>query len=96
MKKITLLALLALGLSFASCKKDRTCTCVSSGSTVITGGPNAGTYPDASSSTTTTLKEVNGKSARANCLDLEGSYPFGDDGQGGTVTINFKNDCTLD
>jgi hypothetical protein len=96
MKKITLLALLALGLSFASCKKDRTCTCTDSGSTVVTGGPNAGTYPDPSSSSTTTLKEVNGKSARANCLTYEGTYPAGSDGQGGTITYNFKSDCKLD
>ncbi len=96
MKKITLLALLALGLSFASCKKDRTCTCTSSGTTVITGGPNAGTYPGTSSVQTTTLKEVNGKSARANCLTIEGSYPLGSDGQGGSITVNFKDDCTLD
>lgn len=27
MKKITLLAVAALAISFASCKKDRTCTC---------------------------------------------------------------------
>ena len=29
MKKITILAIAALAISFASCKKDRTCTCVS-------------------------------------------------------------------
>jgi hypothetical protein len=31
MKKITILSIAVLALSFASCKKDRNCTCVYSG-----------------------------------------------------------------
>ncbi len=33
MKKISILAVAALALSFASCKKDRTCECTSTDST---------------------------------------------------------------
>ncbi|MCU0359658.1 MAG: hypothetical protein MUF75_02895 [Bacteroidia bacterium] len=95
MKKITLLALLAFGLSFASCKKDRTCTCTETSTTTITGGAFPGTYPT-SQVTTTTLKEVNGKSARANCLSLETSQAGGSDGTGGTVNYTYKADCKLD
>lgn len=95
MKKITLLALLALGLSFASCKKDRTCSCTTTSTMTITGGPNAGTFPNTSTSTTT-LKEVNGKSARANCLSYEATQAGGSDGMGGSITYSFKSDCNLD
>lgn len=56
MKKIVLLATVALAFSFASCKKDRTCTC---------------TYnkPWASSSetTVTTYNHVSKKAALATC-----------------------------
>lgn len=41
MKKVTLLAVAVLAISFASCKKDRTCTCsttYSGGNSSITGG----------------------------------------------------------
>lgn len=93
MKKITLLALLAL--SFASCKKDRTCTCTNTFTEVITGGPDAGTY-NQSSASTTTLKDVNGKSARSNCLSFTATDPAYSDGQGGTVVDTYKADCKLD
>jgi hypothetical protein len=95
MKKITLFALLALGVSFTSCKKDRTCTCTETQTEVIVGGPDAGTY-NMSQVTTTTLKEVNGKSARANCLSGTATQPSYSDGQGGTVTDTYKADCKLD
>jgi hypothetical protein len=36
MKKITLLAIAAVAISFASCKKDRVCECTTSGSTTTT------------------------------------------------------------
>ncbi len=35
MKKITLLATVLVAISFASCKKDRTCTCKSSAGTEV-------------------------------------------------------------
>lgn len=95
MKKITLLALLALGLSFASCSKDRTCTCTETYTSVTSGGPDAGTITG-SQVTTTTLKDVNGKSARSNCLSTSITYPAYPDGMGGTVTDTETSTCELD
>lgn len=95
MKKITLFALLALGLSFASCKKDRTCTCTQTSTTTYTGVPGltteTETYQDV-----TTLKEVNGKSARANCLSYEMAPVTINIGQGMSATVTGKADCALD
>ena len=42
MKKITILALAALAISFASCKKDRKCTCQTT-TTFAAGGSYTGT-----------------------------------------------------
>jgi len=95
MKKITLLALLALGLSFASCSKDRTCTCTATYTAVTTGGPDAGTVTG-SAVNTTTLKDVSGKSARSNCLNTSMTYPSYPDGLGGTVTETYASTCELD
>ena len=58
MKKITILAVAALAISFASCKKARTCTC---------------TYTETGSSTTdtrvTTYTKISKKAAMASCND---------------------------
>lgn len=56
MKKITILAVAALAISFASCKKDRTCTCVISNS----GSSNTSTD-------VTTMTKVSKKTGTANC-----------------------------
>lgn len=53
MKKITLLAIAALAISFASCKKDYTCTCTAVGST---------------NASVTKLVGVSKKTAQANCV----------------------------
>ncbi|HQQ94306.1 MAG TPA: hypothetical protein PLQ93_07115 [Bacteroidia bacterium] len=95
MKKITLLAVLVLGISLVSCSKDRTCTCTESYTSTTSGGPNAGTQTS-SQVTTTTLKDVNGKSARSNCLSGTATMPAYSDGAGGTVTDSYKADCKLD
>lgn len=55
MKKITLLAVAALAISFASCKKDRTCSCT----TTVT--PASG--PAYSSSEDITVKKAKKKDA---------------------------------
>lgn len=56
MKKLSILAVAALAFSFASCKKDRVCTC---------------TYTSTGSSTSntsvTTMKKVSKGAAKANC-----------------------------
>jgi hypothetical protein len=59
MKKITLLAIAALAISFASCKKDYTCTCTTS----YTGG--------GSSTSTTIHKGLKKKQAQAACANTE-------------------------
>lgn len=59
MKKITLLAIAALAISFASCKKDYTCTCTTS----YTGG--------GSGTSTTVHKGVTKGQAKASCINSE-------------------------
>jgi hypothetical protein len=63
MKKITLLAVAFVAISFASCKKDRVCTCVSdqAGATA-----SVKTYTDAKKG-----------DARAACLSTSQVYTFG-------------------
>ncbi|HRD38238.1 MAG TPA: hypothetical protein PLC65_06370 [Bacteroidia bacterium] len=56
MKKITILAVAALAISFASCKKDRTCTC--------THTPSSGT----SYTTKTTMYKVKKDHAAQMCI----------------------------
>lgn len=59
MKKITLLSIVAVAaLSFASCKKDYTCTCTSSYS---------------STSSVTKIIGVSKKAAQANCVSGTGT-----------------------
>ena len=66
MKKITILAVAALAISFASCKKDRVCTCVTTSSN--------GTY-----TYKTTYFKVKKKDARLFCIgdQTETTTPFG-------------------
>jgi len=61
MKKITMIAIAFAAVSFASCKKDRTCTCTTSDST--------GTYTDA-----TTYYDVKKADARRNCIGYQSTY----------------------
>ncbi len=56
MKKITLLAITVIAISFASCKKDRVCTCTTT--------PTSGTAV----TTETTYFEVKKKDARLYCI----------------------------
>ena len=58
MKKVLLFVAVVTAASFASCKKDRVCTCT----TTYTGGISAGTPQ------TTTYTESKKSAARANCL----------------------------
>lgn len=56
MKKLSILAVAALAFSFASCKKDRVCTC-----TETTTGSST------SSTSVNTMKKVSKGTAKANC-----------------------------
>jgi len=62
MKKLTILSIAVVALSLASCKKDYTCTCTTSGS---------------STASVTKILDVNKKQAQANCVSgttTAGSY----------------------
>jgi hypothetical protein len=73
MKKITLLAVAALAISFASCKKDRACECtqtsngvtIVSTTTVKSGKKDAESWCSASTGGKTTVT-VNGVAATGN------------------------------
>ena len=77
MKKTAFIAIVALACSFASCKKDRTCTCTYS-------------KPWASSSETqvTTYNNVSKKSALATCTSGS-SYDPADPSKVETRTCNL-------
>jgi len=59
MKKITILAVAALAISFASCKKERVCECVNSS--------------DAPGSISTTTKVTYTKAKKSVCKDMSSS-----------------------
>ncbi len=80
MKKITLLAAAFVAITFASCKKDRTCSCISD---------QAG----ATANKVTYLKARKGD-ARANCLNS--SYESTSFIGTTTTTKTVKVTCTLD
>jgi hypothetical protein len=98
MKKITLLAVVALAVAFTSCKKDRTCKCTQTPESSTTNGTADPNY--ASSGTTTTetkMTKVKKGAASANCISGErtttSSYTYG-----GTTYNNVtvdKWDCSL-
>jgi hypothetical protein len=74
MKKIAILSIAAFALSFASCKKDRTCTC-----TANTGAPGAQDF-----TYTVTYKKATKSQGKAACI----SQKITPDGQTDTETYN--------
>ena len=60
MKKITLLAIAVVAISFASCKKDRDCECTT---TTVSSSGTTTTSP----AQTTTIKDVKGGEAKSMC-----------------------------
>jgi hypothetical protein len=75
MKKLSLLAIAALAMSFASCKKDYTCKCTYS----WTGG---------SGTQTTIIKGVSKKQAQARCFNFETKDDAGVTEYTGTCTLS--------
>jgi hypothetical protein len=71
MKKLTLLAVVALAFSFASCKKDRTCTCTTT-TTFAAGGSYTG------KASVTTHKKIKKSAGQAICHDTESTDSNGD------------------
>ena len=88
MNKITLIIAVA-GLSLASCKKDRTCTCTITNTSFTANGVTQTT--SAPTTSTTKLTKVSKGSANCNSGETTTNYSFG-----GTnfVDVN-KNDCKL-
>jgi hypothetical protein len=92
MKKITFLAVAALAFSFASCKKDRTCTCTETTTQVATGA-TTGTTTD-TETTITIIKDASKGTARANCLN----YKYSDSYEMAGTTYNItqeRSNCSL-
>ncbi len=88
MKKLTLLLVTVLAISFASCRKDRTCTC---DSTTNTTGPTGVTT--ATKSDTKTLKHVSKTEGRVNCMSLRYSFEYVISTD--TYTDDIERKCTL-
>ena len=88
MKKITLLLVVVFAISFASCRKDRTCTC---DSTTTTTGPAGVT--EKTTSETKTLKHVSKTEGRVNCMSVKYSFEYilSTD----TYTDEIERKCTL-
>lgn len=80
MKKVLLFVAVVSAFSFASCKKDRTCTCVSTS-----------TIPGSTSSTDVkTYTDAKKADARAACLSTSGTYDFGGTSYVWTSTCELK------
>ena len=89
MKKITLLAAAFVAITFASCKKDRTCSCTTTDvSTDLTG-----TTTDVSSKKTVIAK-ASKSTARVNCLSFTTTYSY--TFFGSTTNVVSTTDCKLD
>ena len=83
MKKITLIAVALIAVSFASCKKAKTCTCTSSNN-----------YNSSVDVSTTSFDKTSGSSADAACPKstiTTDTYSSG----GGTVNRIRTTTCTL-
>jgi len=102
MKKITLLAVAIVAVTFASCKKDRTCACTNSTVSRTSTQPNYTTtlgQPTTSSTTYTKIKKKN--VLATTCVSSETTDTYNDTyNSGGTqlqsvVTTVTKHDCTL-
>jgi len=93
MKKITILAVAVLAISFASCKKDRTCTCTV---TPVSSTENGVTQPIGSAYTETTkITKTTKKGAACNSGEETRTSSY----SSGSTTVNTvdvsKRDCKL-
>ena len=90
MKKLSILVLVVAGLSLASCKKDRTCTCSITYVSSTANGVSQ-TIPVSSFTQTSKLTKVTKKGAH--CLSGEQTKT---ETQGGVTTVDVvKADCKL-
>lgn len=90
MKKITLLAVAFVAITFASCKKDRTCSCTQT-STTVTTGYGAGT--DVNSGAYTVVVQKGSKTAgKVNCLSTKTT----DTNSGGSGSFAYTDVTTTE
>jgi hypothetical protein len=95
MKKITILAVAALAISFASCKKSYTCACTT---TLNFSGSTPSTYKD---DATSYSKKMNKKTAEAACdnkkASLDASWKNGltDNGTDPNPGVTASTSCDL-
>jgi len=89
MKKITLIATAFLSITFASCKKDRTCSCTT---TDVSTDPT-GTTTNVSSEKIV-LAKVSKSTARVRCLTYKNTYSYTFFGV--TTNVVSTTDCKLD
>lgn len=102
MKKMTLLAFLALGLSLTSCKKDRTCNCTVAITDTTTENDN-GTVTVNSSAYTATyiykMKEISKTGANGACPSGK-TTTKSTENVGGGITYTYETiedaTCTVD
>jgi hypothetical protein len=80
MKKVTLIAAVAIAVLSTSCKKDRTCTCTSTNSGVTT-------------TDVTVMHKVSKKNATANCIGYQRTTT--ESGAVSGSTVGADNVCTL-
>ncbi|MGZ3931531.1 MAG: hypothetical protein ACXVP0_09275 [Bacteroidia bacterium] len=91
MKKITILAIAAVALSFTACKKDRVCTCTDSDTTTWSG-TSSGSSSDSDSHVTTYTKATKA-TASANCLSKKYTSTY--TAAGTTYVTTTDETCTL-
>ncbi len=88
MKKLILLLVVVFAICFASCRKDRTCTCES---TTTTTGPTGVTTKITSDKKT--LKHVSKSEGRVNCMSLKYTFEYVQSTD--TYTDDIVRKCTL-
>jgi hypothetical protein len=98
MKKITLLAVVALAVAFTSCKKDRTCKCTQTPVSQTVNGTADPNYPSSGTTTTETkMSKVKKGAASSNCITGDqtttSSYSYGGTSYN-AVTVDHW-DCSL-
>jgi hypothetical protein len=99
MKKIILLAVVAVAVTSASCRKERTCTCSWTNTSTTTFG-GASTTSSSTGSDKWTFNELKKRDARvwAECTDHTDTYNYsGGSGSSAYTTVSVtENTCELD
>ncbi len=102
MKKITLFAVAVVALSFASCKKDRTCACTETQISETSTEPGYTVILDKPTTSNTTYTKIKKNNVLATtCVSSETTQTRNDTYQSGTTTLPSvvttvtKNDCEL-